>query len=45
VIIEDYVHEEGMKTLVLVLVGFAHVVLAAAGVLAVLRVALAWSVR
>jgi succinate dehydrogenase / fumarate reductase, membrane anchor subunit len=45
VIIEDYVHAEGMKTLVLVLVGFAHVLLAAAGVLAVLRVALAWGAR
>jgi succinate dehydrogenase / fumarate reductase, membrane anchor subunit len=43
VIIEDYVHEEGMKLLVLVLLGFAHVVLAAAGVLAVLRVAFAGS--
>jgi succinate dehydrogenase / fumarate reductase, membrane anchor subunit len=42
-IIEDYVHEEGMKLLVLVVLGFAHVVLAAAGVLAVLRIAFAGS--
>jgi succinate dehydrogenase / fumarate reductase membrane anchor subunit len=40
VVIEDYVHEAGMKTLALVLSGFAHLLLAAAGTLAVLRVAL-----
>jgi succinate dehydrogenase / fumarate reductase membrane anchor subunit len=39
VIIEDYVHAEGAKTLLLVLVGFVHVLMAAAGVFAVLRVA------
>lgn len=39
VIIEDYVHAAGAKTLTLVLVQFAHVLLAAAGVFAVLRVA------
>lgn len=39
VVIEDYVHAVGLKTLSLVLVTFAHVLLAAAGVLAVLKVA------
>ncbi|HUN25254.1 MAG TPA: succinate dehydrogenase, hydrophobic membrane anchor protein [Steroidobacteraceae bacterium] len=39
VVLEDYVHEAGMKTLLLALVTFAHVALAAAGVFAVLRVA------
>jgi succinate dehydrogenase / fumarate reductase, membrane anchor subunit len=39
VIVEDYVHGAGTKTLTLVLVSFAHVLLAAAGVFAVLRVA------
>lgn len=39
VIIEDYVHGAGAKTLALVLVGFAHVLIAAAGVFAVLKVA------
>jgi len=39
VVVEDYVHEAGTRTLTLVLVGFAHVVLAVAGVFAVLRVA------
>lgn len=39
VILEDYVHEAGLKTLSLVLSGFIHVVLAAVGVLAVLRIA------
>ncbi|MBS0580992.1 MAG: succinate dehydrogenase, hydrophobic membrane anchor protein [Proteobacteria bacterium] len=39
VIIEDYVHTSGTRTLLLVLVGFAHVFLAAAGVFAILRVA------
>jgi len=37
--VEDYVHEAGARTLTLVLVGFAHVLLAVAGVFAVLRVA------
>jgi succinate dehydrogenase / fumarate reductase, membrane anchor subunit len=40
VIIEDYVHGEGTRTLLLVLVRFVHVLAAAAAVLAVLRVAL-----
>ncbi len=40
VVVEDYVHSVGGRTLTLVLVGFAHVLLAAAGVLAVLKVAL-----
>jgi succinate dehydrogenase / fumarate reductase membrane anchor subunit len=39
VIIEDYVHDEGGKTLLLVLIGFAHVLIAAAGTFAVLKVA------
>jgi succinate dehydrogenase / fumarate reductase membrane anchor subunit len=39
VIIEDYVHTSGMRTLLLVVVGFAHVFLAAAGVFAIVRVA------
>jgi succinate dehydrogenase / fumarate reductase, membrane anchor subunit len=40
VVVEDYVHDTGLRTLVLVLLTFAHVLLAAAAVLAVLRVAL-----
>ena len=40
VILEDYVRATGMKTLSLVLLNFVHVLLAAAGVFAVLRVAL-----
>jgi succinate dehydrogenase / fumarate reductase, membrane anchor subunit len=39
VVVEDYVHGIGAKTLTLVLVGFAHVLIAAAGVFAVLKVA------
>lgn len=39
VVVEDYVHEAGTRTLTLVLVGFTHVLLAVAGVFAVLRVA------
>jgi succinate dehydrogenase / fumarate reductase, membrane anchor subunit len=39
VVVEDYVHGAGARTLTLVLIGFAHVLLAAAGVFAVLRVA------
>ena len=39
VVVEDYVHGPGARTLTLVLVGFAHVVLAAAGVFAVLKIA------
>lgn len=40
VIVEDYVHGAGVKTLTLVAITFAHVVIASAGVLAVVRVAL-----
>jgi len=39
VVIEDYVHRAGAKTLMLVSLGFLHVALAAAGVFAILRVA------
>lgn len=40
VIVEDYVHGAGARMLLLVAITFAHVLLASAGVLAVLRVAL-----
>jgi len=40
VVIEDYVHTAGLKTVILVSVTFAHVLLGAAGVFAVLRVTL-----
>ncbi|HEY1898897.1 MAG TPA: succinate dehydrogenase, hydrophobic membrane anchor protein [Steroidobacteraceae bacterium] len=39
VIIEDYVHDEGVKTVSLVLSRFVHALLAALGVFAVLRIA------
>ena len=39
VVVEDYVHGAGARTLTLVLIGFAHVLLAATGVFAILRVA------
>ena len=39
VVIEDYVHGSGARTLLLVLSGFVHVFLAAAGVFAILKVA------
>ncbi|HEV2702538.1 MAG TPA: succinate dehydrogenase, hydrophobic membrane anchor protein [Steroidobacteraceae bacterium] len=39
VIFEDYVQDHGLKTLILVLSGFVHAVLAALGVFAVLRIA------
>jgi succinate dehydrogenase / fumarate reductase, membrane anchor subunit len=39
VVVEDYVHAAGTRTLTLVLVSFAHVLVAAAGVFAVLKVA------
>jgi succinate dehydrogenase / fumarate reductase, membrane anchor subunit len=39
VVVEDYVHG-GLRTLTIVVVNFAHVLLAAAGVLAILKVAL-----
>ncbi len=40
VVVEDYVGDVGMKTLALVLSNFAHIVFAAAGIFAVLRIAL-----
>jgi succinate dehydrogenase / fumarate reductase membrane anchor subunit len=40
VVIEDYVHDEGMKTVALALATFVHFALAAAGILAILRIAL-----
>ena len=39
VVVEDYVHGVGAKTLTLVLMSFAHVLIAVAGVFAVLKVA------
>ena len=39
VVVEDYVHNSGMKTLTLVILTFAHVLLAVAGVFAILKVA------
>ena len=39
VVVEDYVHGAGARTLTLVLVSFAHVAAAVAGVFAVLKVA------
>ncbi|HEX4648667.1 MAG TPA: succinate dehydrogenase, hydrophobic membrane anchor protein [Steroidobacteraceae bacterium] len=39
-VVEDYVHGAGARTVTLVALGFAHVLIAAAGVMAVLRVAL-----
>ncbi|HET9388766.1 MAG TPA: succinate dehydrogenase, hydrophobic membrane anchor protein [Steroidobacteraceae bacterium] len=39
VVVEDYVHAPGTKTLTLVLVTFAHALLALAGAFAVLKVA------
>lgn len=39
VVVEDYVHAAGAKTLTLVLVTFAHVLVAAAATFAILRVA------
>jgi succinate dehydrogenase / fumarate reductase membrane anchor subunit len=41
VVVEDYVHGAGAKTLTLVIVSFAHVLIGAAGVFAVLKVACA----
>jgi len=40
VVIEDYVHDEGLKALALTLSSFVHVLLGAAGTLAILRVML-----
>jgi succinate dehydrogenase / fumarate reductase, membrane anchor subunit len=39
VVVEDYVHGAGSKTVTLVIVTFTHVLIAAAGVFAVLKVA------
>ena len=39
VVVEDYVHTTGMKTLTLVILTFAHALLAVAGVFAILKVA------
>jgi succinate dehydrogenase / fumarate reductase membrane anchor subunit len=39
VIIEDYVHTHGTKTLLLVLVSFSHVLAAAAALFAILKIA------
>jgi succinate dehydrogenase / fumarate reductase, membrane anchor subunit len=39
VVVEDYVHAAGTRTVTLVVITFAHVLLALAGVFAVLRVA------
>ena len=39
VVVDDYVHGSGMRTLALTLVTFFHVVVAVAGVLAILKVA------
>ena len=39
VIIEDYVHDQGLKVVSLVLSGFVHAALAVVGVFAVLRIA------
>jgi len=40
VVVEDYVHGAGVRTLTLVIVTFAHALIAVAGVFAVLKVAL-----
>ncbi|MGH8134401.1 MAG: succinate dehydrogenase, hydrophobic membrane anchor protein [Steroidobacteraceae bacterium] len=40
VVVEDYVHGAGARTVTLVVVTFAHVLIAAAGAFAVLKVAL-----
>lgn len=39
VIIEDYVHDQGLKVVSLVLSGFIHAVLAVVGVFSILRIA------
>jgi succinate dehydrogenase / fumarate reductase membrane anchor subunit len=39
VVVEDYVHSPGAKVVTLVLIDFAHFVLGAAGIYAILRVA------
>jgi succinate dehydrogenase / fumarate reductase membrane anchor subunit len=40
VIVEDYVHSPGIKALTLIALAFAHVLLAFAGVAAIIRIAL-----
>ncbi len=40
VVVEDYVHAPGARTVTLAVLGFLHALLAAAGVFAVLKVAL-----
>ncbi|HVN44938.1 MAG TPA: succinate dehydrogenase, hydrophobic membrane anchor protein [Steroidobacteraceae bacterium] len=40
VVVEDYVHARGARTLTLVVTGFAHVLVVAAGAFAVLKLAL-----
>lgn len=40
VVVEDYMHANGPKTLMLIALTFAHVLVAAAGVFAVLKIAL-----
>jgi len=39
VVVEDYVHNNGMKTLTLVILTFVHTLVAVAGVFAILKVA------
>jgi succinate dehydrogenase / fumarate reductase, membrane anchor subunit len=39
VVVEDYVHHDGFKVMILVLIDFAHILAAAIGVFAVLKVA------
>jgi succinate dehydrogenase / fumarate reductase membrane anchor subunit len=39
VVVEDYVHNNGMKTLTFVILTFAHALVAVAGVFAILKVA------
>ena len=41
VVVEDYVHGSGVRTLTLVLITFVHALFAAAGVFAVLKIAFA----
>ena len=41
VVVDDYVHATGLRTLILVVVTFAHALVAAAGVFAILKVAFA----
>ena len=43
VIVEDYVHGSGAKMAALIVLTFIHVLIAAAGVLAILKVAFGWA--